>query len=164
LDEATFETRLREVLALHPSRSARALIELDVLMDRPIDVDARQSTGPTRRLISSGNFTDRSAPPRDGQRQLGALLRSCCRLIARPLPNGARLLLDQLAQLVVSLLGDPPPDSGRIADILARPGCAIERNCSRGRVLRSNCKRGRDGSSQRATNARAGPVRNCQWP
>ena len=156
MDEATFETRLREVLALHPSRSARALTELDVLMDRPIDVDARQSTGPTRRLISSGNFT-----PHDGQRQLGALLRSCCRLIARPLPNGARLLLDQLAQLVVSLLGDPPPDSGRIADILARPGCAID---SSGRVLRSNCKRGRDGSSQRATNARAGPVRNCPWP
>ena len=159
MDEATFETRLREVLALHPSRSARALTELDVLIDRPMDADARQSTGPTRRLISSGNFT-----PHDGQRQLGALLRSCCRLIARPLPNGARLLLDQLAQLVVSLLGDPPPDSGRIADILARPGCAIERNCSRGRVVRSNCKRGRDGSSQRATNARAGVVRNCPWP
>jgi len=47
------------------------------------------------------------------------------------LPNGARLLLDQLAQLVVSLLGDPPPDSGRIADILARPGCAITKLLAR---------------------------------
>jgi hypothetical protein len=34
MDEATFETRLREILALQASQSARALTELDVLIDR----------------------------------------------------------------------------------------------------------------------------------
>jgi hypothetical protein len=57
LDEATFETRLREALALHPSRSARALTELDVLIDRPIDVDARQSTGPHSPIDLIGEAT-----------------------------------------------------------------------------------------------------------
>ena len=75
----------------------------------------------------------------------------------------SRVLLDQLAHLVVSLSAIRHPiaagswTSWRVRVVLSN-------DTARGRVLRSNCRRGRDGSSQRTTNSRARPVRNCPWP
>ena len=75
----------------------------------------------------------------------------------------SRVLLDQLAHLVVSLSAIRHPiaagswTSWRVRVVLSN-------DTARGRVLRSNCRRGRDGSSQRATNSRARPVRNRSRP
>jgi hypothetical protein len=43
----------------------------------------RSRASPWSQHARQHNFTDRSARLRDGQRQLGALLRSCCRVIAQ---------------------------------------------------------------------------------